>query len=603
MPIVVDALLEASSLHSHAQLMGPETHGSRPELTPWQPKYWKDAFEYVIACADRLAEIALRDDTVGMQALNGLANEFRSYVSGGLLDEVEKWVVKIQAVHPYWPAALNTLGDVLQYDLSGLKEGDEARVRKLVADLSPQDIATRVRFLVTEMPWDYPVDEQLDFDEREQRQTETVRDLAREMLAQPEELLALLPDLSVDEQRKIVAFGRAIAELADDPLAWEDPIKRAYASVAEGRRNFGLITGYYSGLAARHPTVVEAYKQQAAHSNIYVHTLPFLCLLLGITPEDVRLVCKSLKAGILPPGAVSNWGTGGVLAKLGPASAAPLFDQLLAMDGVGYSVGLDVMGMFVHGSLDRLEDLRPQLMLAADNVGKRPERKRSQMDAHHFERMMGWLLKRGRNDADARTVARTLATYLASDPNGFARELIKPLLPIMFQDFASIAWPPLGRAIVQDRTTAWRIEHALGDSFSFTDKKDPAILYVPEDILFAWAHANPDTAPAFLARVLPVLAPRAEGAERSFHPLLAKLLNEFGDRDDVRSSVMQNMRTFGWSGSLTTYYALYEEPLRSLFEHPIGALRRWAKVAYAQMRKQVESAQRDDDEQDAQWNA
>jgi hypothetical protein len=34
------------------------------------------------------------------------------------------------------------------------------------------------------------------------------------------------------------------------------------------------------------------------------------------------------------------------------------------MEGVGHSVPLDIMGMFVHGRLDRLEELRPRLMLA-----------------------------------------------------------------------------------------------------------------------------------------------------------------------------------------------------------------------------------------------
>jgi hypothetical protein len=172
----------------------------------------------------------------------------------------------------------------------------------------------------------------------------------------------------------------------------------------------------------------------------------------------------------------------------------------------------------------------------------------------------------------------------------------------MLERFAPIVWPPFGNAIAHDRVTAWRVEHVLGDIFSFADKKQPAILHVPEDILFAWAHANPEAGPAFLARVLPVLTTRAEGADRAFHPLMIRLLDEFGDRDDVRRYLVQNMHTFGWSGSLTTYYALYEEPLRSLFEHPIGAVRRWAQVTLAHMRKQVDSAKMNDDEQDAQWN-
>ena len=103
---------------------------------------------------------------------------------------------------------MNALGDVLQYDLSGLKEGEEKRVRKLIADLSPQDAVARVRFLVTEMPWDYPVEEGLEFDKREKRQVEIVRALAREMLTQPGALRGCLADLSVGEQRMSVALAK-----------------------------------------------------------------------------------------------------------------------------------------------------------------------------------------------------------------------------------------------------------------------------------------------------------------------------------------------------------------------------------------------------------
>ena len=225
------------------------------------------------------------------------------------------------------------------------------------------------------------------------------------------------------------------------------------------------------------------------------------------------------------------------------------------------------------------------------------------MDAHLFGEMIGWLLRKGRDDADARDVAGALAKFLAADLDADARDFIKPLLPVMLSSFAPVVWPPFGQAITKDRTSAWHLEHVLGDLFSFADEKKPAILNVPEDILFTWAHANPDAGPAFLARVLPVLTTqKADAADRAFHPLMMRLLNEFGDRDDVRRNLVANMHTFGWSGSRATYYALYEQPLQSLFEHSIGEVRRWARVTLIQMREQIDAAKMEDDEQEAHWN-
>jgi hypothetical protein len=51
-----------------------------------------------------------------------------------------------------------------------------------------------------------------------------------------------------------------------------------------------------------------------------------------------------------------------------------------------------------------------------------------------------------------------------------------------------------------------------------------------------------------------------------------------------------------------TYYALYEAPLRSLENHPIGAVRRWAKTMLGHMTAEIKAAKTEDDEQQAQWN-
>lgn len=62
------------------------------------------------------------------------------------------------------------------------------------------------------------------------------------------------------------------------------------------------------------------------------------------------------------------------------------------------------------------------------------------------------------------------------------------------------------------------------------------------------------------------------------------------------------MNTFGWSGSLTTYYKLYEQPLESLQKHPKAAVRRWARKMSDSITRQIAHAQQSDDEQAAQYD-
>jgi DNA-binding transcriptional regulator YiaG len=602
--LAVDALLEGAKTDSFSRSVGPEIHGSRPALEPWSPKIWKEAWDYIQACVRRLTKLARRADEIGVRARSGLGRQFRMLVTRGLIDFVEEQITEVIAVHPYWPEATSSLGDVLQFDCDGLEPGVEDRVRALMQALTPHQLADRVRFLVTEMPWDYPEDEQLDFDSRNKRQVEVVRQLADEILNHHvDELTDLLPQLSRGQQRMALEFGRALAQLAPDPLVWRDPIMATYENTALEERSLGLLAGYFAGLAERNPEAVEEFKRTAAQSETFAAALPLVCADMGITADDIELVCASLNAGAMPLHMVMQWVFGGVLAKLPPGAVIPLFDQLFKMEARGYSNAIELMGMYVHGNAKRLEHLRPQLHEAAKYPALRPKKRGSHMDEHQFSEMMKWILAKGPKDSDARTIALILAKQVATDPDSNGRNWIKPLLPHLLKDFSEIVWPQFGQAIVSDRKAAWRFEHALGDSHSFNDIKQPAILHLAQDTLFAWCHAYPDVGPAFVAAIAPVLTTRNPAAiDRTFHPVVKRLLDEFGDREDVLHAIVRNMNTFGWTGSRKAYYALYEEPLRGLERHPIGAVRRWAKKMPHAFSQAIEATRIEEEERDADWN-
>lgn len=75
----------------------------------------------------------------------------------------------------------------------------------------------------------------------------------------------------------------------------------------------------------------------------------------------MQLAIAGLRNGMIKPSAVVNWTMAGVLDQLRPHAVAPLFDQMLAMDSAAYPVGLDLMGMYVHGTDRKIDNLRPQL--------------------------------------------------------------------------------------------------------------------------------------------------------------------------------------------------------------------------------------------------
>jgi hypothetical protein len=304
-----------------------------------------------------------------------------------------------------------------------------------------------------------------------------------------------------------VAFGRAIAERAPKPLDWAWPVSMAFRRAQEEERSGDLAIGYYIGLAAREPKAVSSFKRAALRSRIFARLAPPISLAVGINAEDVELVRASLKSGVLPVSSLDCSATGGVLATLPPEVVAPLFSDLLSGTPRAWNVAVNLMGMYAFGDPSRLDRLGPQIRLLAETSGVQAPHSSN----HHFGRIATWMLKRGRDDEDARAVALSLTRVLVAhvEAGGFVgNRRLAQLIPILLEDYPE-AWSFISKAIVANPKLAWQFMFALSDRNAVGGGKTSVLLNLPHDPLFAWCQTYPEVGPAFLAAIDAV----AEGSQ------------------------------------------------------------------------------------------
>ena len=595
--VIVEALSAGSETHRFMRIAGAEALGSRPAFESWRPDTEHAAFSYITGCVARLVRFATRTDRSGTVGRDTLAEQLRSLVSYGFIDAVETAVDQVLAAVDQWPQALEALGEFIVYDSRGMEPDLTNRVRTLIAKLQPKSLQSRVRFLVTDMPWDYPCDETLDFEVQEQRQQDDVRALARDLVTRPTVLTGFLPQLSQGDQRMAFCFGHAIAEFSSKPLQWLEPMIAAVSGVPDAERNHSMLAGLVVGIANPFPNDVAAFKERAARSAELAPALPPICWRLGITSSDVALVLRAFNEGLLHPFRLTLWRAGGVLAKVPAPAVRQLIDAMLVNSAEGFAVAVELMGMYAHGTLDKLDGLRPQIRKVAANATRWNTPQGHRTAEHHFEKIMTWLLDKGREDPDARATALALALALVDVDRYHETRVINPVIPKLLSGFPEIAWPLVGQAIVSDPQRAWRFQHLLGNVHSFKHRENPPLLSLPEDTLFAWCQAHSDRAPEFVASTLPFLTTyQADVTDRAIHPVMARLLSEFGDRDDVLRAVGRNISSYGRSGSLTNYYALYEQPMRGLVTHQRPTVRRWAQTMLRQLSAHIKEARNEDEE-------
>ena len=81
--------------------------------------------------------------------------------------------------------------------------------------------------------------------------------------------------------------------------------------------------------------------------------------------------------------------------------------------------------------------------------------------------------------------------------------------------------------------------------------------------------------------------------------MMVKLIDEFGERNDVQRAIESNIVTYSWAGSMTRYYAMFVEPLEGLAGHHKPEVARWSRRLVRQLRAEIERA----GDRDAEYSA
>ena len=206
--------------------------------------------------------------------------------------------------------------------------------------------------------------------------------------------------------------------------------------------------GYVTSFVTASPDVGQGIKQTIAATPGLAPAFPKICLHLGITTSDITNAVEAFESGLVRPFHLGQWAMGGQLAKLPADSVEPLLDAMLERDAESCSVALELMTMYARGGKDRLEGLRPQMRLALNSTTKWGLNGRDGQRIGNFDDVLLWLLKKGREDEDARAVALELSKALVNSDRFDEMPRSRELMSALLSGFPEIAWPIIGEAVV-----------------------------------------------------------------------------------------------------------------------------------------------------------
>ena len=152
----------------------------------WRPKTDKELRDYLRRALNNLVEFATQDEnkeikTSGMlmhkarirfaaqntnkeikkKAMESIAHNLNPLLIEGLYDDVEKAIKTVIFVHgAHWSSAVSRLLTLLKYHSKRMKKEHIQKIHAMIELLQPtENINNRIKFYITECPWDYMYNE------------------------------------------------------------------------------------------------------------------------------------------------------------------------------------------------------------------------------------------------------------------------------------------------------------------------------------------------------------------------------------------------------------------------------------------------------------
>ena len=270
-------------------------------------------------------------------------------------------------------------------------------------------------------------------------------------------------------------------------------------------------------------------------------------------------------------------------------------DRLYAYDKEGYEVAFDLVFGIWFNNAERKPTLYPILKTCIYKIGVN----RTQiafLDQYHLFHVIADILKdpaekdfaKFINGAVVESIDWENSYHLDHDVQKVYRELMEHHFGVIWEDLSN------GLLASGDNyITFYGLKHILGSHIGGIGPTVGILFDGDIDAIFKWAREHSPLAPERLALLVPIFN---ESVKDEWHPIARRLIDEFGEIQEVIRHLSANMGTFSWSGSIVPLLESKKKLFQSLVDHPKEQIRNWATSALGSIDKSIEQERNRDEE-------
>jgi len=569
------AIGRAIETHSFSRGGGVESQGSRVPGRDYEPSA-KEIQEYWTECIALLKGVIVAGGELTSVARKELGTEIRGLLRYGMIDDIQialKDIVKQKGA--YWPEALKSVRDSIDYDGVDMPTEIRERIGSLEKILQPEDLGENLRLVVSIPDWRDRKDEKGNY---VSISSEEADKLARR-LAGDNSWFKEVRVILEGEQRQAYAFGKALGQSMPAALRREF-VEICLSMLAHLGREKGNpdVLGAFLGNVSDEGLVDETMDRVIQDEKLCVYAV-WITRFLDLTEKHLLRLLPLIGQNKIPVSDIKVFSYGRALDKL-PENFVAEFCQTVANHSQeGANCALEVLYMYCMYCYQNDErfakcvsTFRNVIMRKGLLIGE----KQSQMAGHNWEVVSNKLLRINKDIELAKYLAEEIVAICGSDevPWHIVDYNAQRVLEVLLKQYFQECWHIIGNALMsEDWRTSHYLEDILGPGYE-KEKSEALIADIPQDALLKWCEKNSPRGPVAIAHLTPIFS--SEKEKTSWHPLARKLIDKFGNIEEVRNKLDSNLWSFSSCGSRAPYYQKRIDLLSELSNHPIKEVREWA---------------------------
>ena len=584
--LCIEALKTVGRVRFQSRGSGPEMRGAKAPLHSYRPKTYQEIFDYLIFSQETLLKIALGNSHNREAAKSAFIENVSSLISYGQTKEISNWVDRIIETGNNWPELSKALAKSIKYDV---KENPNTNTKsELIAirdKLNPTNNIDSAVKIICHMDWDYPEDEKFSFEEKEKIQEEKIISLVNSIGNNLNDIMTVVSELLQKKCVNGIKFGVELTRIVDDQQ------ELLSAIIAEMGRldevgilvDKSIFVGVASKISEDNKKIGLKIKRQCLDNKIFANEVPRICLLSDIDGDDIQLIIEAIDNEKIEFWSLNYWTLGGVLAKCNPDDVRPLFLKLMSKSQEYKSMCADLLGMYVHGDMNRLSDFIDVIELLADSYFKNPEDKTGSMYQYNVSRILNWSLAQDPNRPEIRRIAIKIANGPIIDKHSYYRTpQLEGTYALLAKNFPSIAWKAWSDGILAGPAAEYRVGSIIAKSYDFGEDDSPnqaPILLLPENEIVDWLIQNPEIGPRFILGHVKTMIKVYEGGNEiwKLNPFILNIFDLLEPTEEFFKALMGNLGSFSWTGNVADYYRRVKSAVEPLSQHRNGKVKKWAK--------------------------